>query len=84
MMNVLLKYLQVMPLTLNALEAFMYRAARLVIIGELRMDDWVYLAHLIAYRTTTRLNASDKERAVMVSLLRGIDEDKKRLSNMFN
>jgi len=84
MMNVLLKRLQKMPLTLPACEAFMLRAARLTIIRELSMDDWVYLAHLVSYRTTTRLSASDRDKELVVRTMRRIAEEKDRLSSAFN
>ena len=83
-MNILLKRLQKIPLTMAAIEAFLFQAAKLVVIDELRTDDWVYLAHLIAYRTTTRLNADDKERAMMARLMQRMEEEKNELDCMFN
>lgn len=84
MMNVLLKYLQLMPLTQAAVEAFLLRVAKLVIVREITLDDWVYLAHLVAYRATTRLGATDDQKAILAKLMHRITEDKDGLSSMFN
>lgn len=84
MMNILLKYLQTMPLTSVACEAFLFRTAKLTVIGELTVDDWVYLVCLISYRTTTRLNASAEDKTSMENLMSKISADKDKLSHMFN
>lgn len=84
MMNILLKRLQKVPLTMRAVEEFLLQAAKLVIIGELRADDWVYLAHLIVYRTTTRCDASDKEKVMLAKTLQQIEVEKDMLNSMFN
>jgi len=84
MMNVLLKHLSRMSLTLETCEAFLLRAAKLAVIREITMDDWIYLAHLVAYRVTTSCGASDAEKAMMAKVLRGMVEDKRRLDSMFN
>jgi len=84
MMNMLLKRLQKVPLTLAAVQEFLLQAAKLAIIGELRADDWVYLAHLIVYRTTTRCGANDKQKAMLAETLHQIEEQKNTLGSMFN
>lgn len=84
MMNVLLKHLSRMALTLATCEAFLLRAAMLTVVGVLTTDDWVYLAHLVVYRATTRLNASDREKAMMAKRMRQIEEEKNELGSMFN
>ena len=84
MMNILLKRLQKTPLTIRAVEAFLLQAAKLVLIDELRADDWVYLAHLVVYRTATRCCASDVQRAMLAETLRQIEREKNMLGNMFN
>lgn len=84
MMNVLLKHLSRMTLTLEACEAFLLRAAKLAVIREITMDDWIYLAHLVAYRATTRGGANDAEKEAVAKVLRGMVEDKRRLDSMFN
>jgi len=68
MINILLKRLQKTPLTIRAVEAFLLQAAKLVLIDELRADDWVYLAHLVVYRVTTRRDANDKEKVMLKDL----------------
>jgi len=73
-----------MPLTLAACEAFLLRAAMLAVTGELSVDNWVYLAHLVVYRTTTRLHASDKDKERMASLMRQIEEQKNTLGGAYN
>ena len=84
MMNILLKHLSRMVLTPATCEAFLYRAAKLVIIRELSMDDWVYLAHLMVYKTTTRCNATDEEKEMLAKELRGIVSEQRRRESMYN
>ena len=81
MMNGLLRNLRTMPLTLPACEEFLYQSAIMVITSGITIDDWVYLIHLIAYRTTTRLNASDRDKERMASLMRKIVKEKDRLDD---
>jgi len=84
MMNILLKRLQKVPLTMRAVEEFLLQAAKLVMIGELRADDWVYLAHLVVYRTATRCCANDEQKAMLAETLRQIEREKDMLGSMFN
>ena len=84
MMNVLLKRLRDMTLTMATCEALLLRAAKLAVIREITLDDWVYLAHLIAYRATTRGGANDEEKAVIARTMRKIAEEKNGLDSMFN
>lgn len=81
MMYKLLKLLQKMPLTIATCEEFLLHTAMLAIVRELTTDDWVYLAHLLSYRITTRRGADDKDKAVMESALQRICE-KQRLLNL--
>jgi len=84
MMNILLKRLQKLPLTMPKVEGFLLQAAKLTLIGELTTDDWVYLAHLVTYRTTTRCGANDREKAMLSAALRKMSREKDTLGSMFN
>ena len=84
MMNGLLRSLRTMPLTLPACEEFLYQSAIMVISSGITIDDWVYLIHLITYRTTTRLNASDRDKERLALTLRKIVKEKDQLNDSCN
>lgn len=84
MMYVLLKRLRGMPLTQAACEGFLLQAAKLVIVRELTLDDWVYLLHLVVYRVTTRCGASDNDKALIARTMRRIASQKDELGSVFN
>jgi len=48
----LLQSMREVRLTEQGVEAFLMRAAKLMIIGELTNDDWFYLTHLIMFKLT--------------------------------
>lgn len=52
MMFFLLKLLRTVPLTAAAIETFLLRTAKLMVIGEITKDDLLYLIRLIRYRIT--------------------------------
>ena len=50
MMFALLRQLRRLPITPPEVERFLFRAARLMVIGEITGDDWCYLTSLVAYK----------------------------------
>lgn len=73
-----------MPLTLTMCEMFLLHAAMLTAIGKITIDDWSYLAHLVAYRTTTRCGANDGEKEIVAKVMQQIEEQKNELGPAFN
>ena len=49
-MNKLLQVVRTLPLTHKAVQGFLYGAACFVVIGDITVDDWSYLARLLLFR----------------------------------
>ena len=80
MMYTLLKLLSVLPLTPSSCEAFLYRTAMMAATRVITIDDWIYLARLIMYRTCKMLSANDNANKELVEVFKKIEREKQDLT----
>ncbi len=50
-MYILLKQAKLIPLAVDNVRTFLYSCACAAIVDEITIDDWMYIARLMAYRT---------------------------------